>query len=119
MGDCWHLALALHRMTGWPFIFTAPADSLAPVNDPDYWEHAAVLLPDGRVLDIEGAHEREAWLARWGSAQQVVTDEPTAARIIELTTLDEGALRLYRVDTRRVARRLLDAHAGAVVTWAA
>lgn len=57
-GDCGYLAFELHRLTG----FTPVTASM------DYkhqWTHAAVLTPDGRVLDIEGVWDIHDWLDRW------------------------------------------------------
>lgn len=55
-GDCWALAIAVSRLTKFPVV-TASID-----ND---WVHAAVLLPEDRVLDIQGVHTVEQWLDRW------------------------------------------------------
>jgi len=62
-GYCAELALALHRRTGWPIVSAGVWDDhnrLIP------GAHFGVLVPDGRVLDIEGASEIYSWAGRWG-----------------------------------------------------
>jgi hypothetical protein len=50
-GQCHALALALHQETSYPIVAC-----LSEEGNPD---HYAVQLPDGRILDIEGAKEAE------------------------------------------------------------
>jgi hypothetical protein len=71
-GDCWMLAEAVHARTGWPYAVVADgAQDMdgQPTDDLDGaarvgWTHAGVLTPDGRVLDVDGAHEVGVWLDR-------------------------------------------------------
>lgn len=54
MGQCHHLALELHRLTGWPMVVLAdvvPPSDFAPGAS---WIHAAVRHPDGGYVDIKG-----------------------------------------------------------------
>lgn len=59
-GDCWHLALAIHRLHGLPMVAVIHhADKGSPTDpDPDQRPnrvcHVAAVLPDGRFLDIRG-----------------------------------------------------------------
>lgn len=58
-GDCWALARAF-----------SDAVDLYPVTisaKDDCWFHAGTRLLDGRIVDIEGIWEEEAWLAHWDS----------------------------------------------------
>lgn len=106
-GDCWHLALELRRLTGRPVVFLNPWGH----DDPEYWEHAGLLLPDGRVLDVLGVHDEQVWIGRWrwkpelGHEPLVIrasTDEQVAA----LTDDVERQFPWSRV--RAVARYLVD-----------
>ena len=60
-GDCVALALALHERTGWPIV------QVVGERDGRQGFHVGVRMPDGRVLDGEGAHGREAWLAAYAA----------------------------------------------------
>lgn len=56
-GDCHIFAAALEKLTGWPLhCFTyqgAPSD------------HAFVVRPDGKAVDIEGVHEMREFKKAW------------------------------------------------------
>jgi len=56
-GDCWVLAWEGANMYDLPIVTVSGNES--------FWLHAANLLPDGRILDIEGIWEQQDWLARW------------------------------------------------------
>ena len=64
------MALALHDYTGWPIIGAGAWDDDAIFADGfiviGVGAHYGVQAPDGRVVDIEGAHEIHAWAGRWG-----------------------------------------------------
>lgn len=98
-GDCWHLALVIHRRTGWPMVFARP---MARSSDPLYWEHAAILMPDGRVLDIMGTHVLESWAEQWGRGITIVGDTKA---LLERWLEDQE--RRFLTDTYAVATRLL------------
>lgn len=67
-GDCGILARAISRITGWGIqSFILPegqSDMWAKPGDP--MGHAFVIMPNGRVLDIEGSHARRTFARHWG-----------------------------------------------------
>lgn len=99
-GDCWHLAYTIHRRTGWPMIFADPTDHLPAAR---YWEHAAVVVPGGRVLDIEGVHSRRVWKQRWGAKRVTVVASTSAIRALWIA----GQERSFTTRSAGVASRLL------------
>lgn len=56
-GDCWVLAQELEAAYGYPIIMATYGDG--------YWCHAANMLPDGRIVDIEGIRSEDDWVKRW------------------------------------------------------
>jgi hypothetical protein len=56
-GDCWVLAWEGANLYALPIVTVSGNES--------FWIHAANLLPDGRILDIEGIWEQQEWLDRW------------------------------------------------------
>jgi hypothetical protein len=75
-GFCLQLAVAVSERTGWPIISAGLADPTEADYVNDRAAHTGVLTPDGRVLDIDGAHDRERWIARFGpdAISQVTQD---------------------------------------------
>lgn len=61
-GDCHYLARAIHKLTGWPM-----AAFSATYGEPDL--HAFVSLPDGRVLDVQGACSLHDMRKRWSTTR--------------------------------------------------
>lgn len=53
-GQCHALALAIHEETGWPTYGCEDGEGDL--------EHLVVKTPDGRILDISGAHQLEDFL---------------------------------------------------------
>jgi hypothetical protein len=65
VGYCMELAVALHRVTGWPVIAAGHwGDDGELVPGAHYG--VAVGGDDERVLDVEGVHDRWDWSGRWG-----------------------------------------------------
>ena len=64
-GDCWLLADELHKRTGWPLVAVGNEDEWEVEPDKRGWVHVAVLHPDGRVIDVQGAHNMGEWLDDW------------------------------------------------------
>lgn len=101
-GDCDLLARALSQETGWPVV-------LAIVEDGG-WTHAAVQRPDGQILDIEGAHDPDAWIDAWDD-----TGEGYIARAADVPKRMWPDSRLaditeeVRADARALKLRLKDA----------
>jgi len=76
-GYCGYLALALHELTGHPLaLFTNPQRSL----ERGWSGHAAVMLPDGSFLDIEGVATAAEINRRYGFKEPV---EPTIPELDE------------------------------------
>lgn len=63
-GDCWLLAKRLHRITGWPLCSFKFWDVEAERTVPG--DHGFVMVPDGRVLDIEGCVSKRKFAKKWG-----------------------------------------------------
>lgn len=61
LGYCHVLAHALHARTGWPVVVAG--DGPGGVVG---WVHVAVRRPDGSILDVQGVHDPDAWIDRWG-----------------------------------------------------
>lgn len=51
-GHCHSLAIAIHRATGWPMVGFFKRGESSP-------KHVAILLPDERILDIEGVRHED------------------------------------------------------------
>ena len=62
-GNCAALALAVHDLTGWPLVIAAR--NANPDLLTDTWMHVLVQRPDGRYLDIQGAHTPEDIESYW------------------------------------------------------
>lgn len=81
-GDCWVLALAIEKMTGYPIHFLGLSKDID-----ETWVHAVNLLPDGTYLDIRGIQsfdevvslfsysldDRRTDMHRWRKAKAVIT----------------------------------------------
>lgn len=68
-GQCHALALELSKATGWPFVAIDYEDDYSAA-------HCGVLMPDGRILDIEGAHSFKEWKALWkGEIKEIPLQE--------------------------------------------
>lgn len=79
-GYCGYLALALHELTGLPFaVFTSPKDETAT----GWSGHAAVALPDGNFLDIEGVATTAEINARYSFAEPVEPSFPDRVTYLE------------------------------------
>lgn len=61
-GGCGQWALALHRRTGWrlAILWEVPAPIRRALGTEPVPVHVFCLAPDGRAVDVEGAHELEA-----------------------------------------------------------
>jgi hypothetical protein len=55
-GDCWHFALALHRLYGLEPGFVRVANKKLAPGELGV-DHVVGLLPDGRLVDVLGVHE--------------------------------------------------------------
>lgn len=55
-GDCWVLAGKIHKLVGWPI-------KVAELG------HVVNELPDGRIVDVEGIHERKTFIKEWGNIE--------------------------------------------------
>ncbi|MFD9868539.1 hypothetical protein ACFXI8_27220 [Streptomyces niveus] len=78
-GGCGSLALALHDATGWPIV--------AAVADDGLELHYAVTLPDGRLVDITGAHSEDDMLLEYefhadGGAMTLIDTTPQHVRVM-------------------------------------
>jgi hypothetical protein len=78
-GDCWMLAEALWVSTGWTLVAVAACEE-EPVENPSPevdWIHLAVRTPDGRIVDIRGAHvDVDEYLQQWIGVVEMSYCEP-------------------------------------------
>ena len=105
-GDCWSLAFELHRLTGYPMIFSSMFETYVSVERFE-WDHVAVVLPDGRIMDVNGVQSPEDWEDRWSTASEITTS--SGEEISRLMTDDIGKplRRIYPGhNSRALARRL-------------
>lgn len=66
-GQCWYLALVLHRLTEWPIVVMGQHGNSGTLRDLEF-NHAACLNPAGNIVDIDGEHTALAAMSRWGGA---------------------------------------------------
>lgn len=78
--DCWQLAKALHDVTGWPMVAVGYEVEDAPGIG---WSHLLVRRPDGKLVDVEGAHEEGPVLDRFGPIVEQ-DDDNLEADLIEI-----------------------------------
>lgn len=98
-GDCWALAIEIHRLTGYPIIFSS---SYSRPRDVFGWDHVAVVLPDNRILDVNGVTDSEDWCLRWNTNESIETTNPK--EIADLTS--DQSRRFLQANARATARRL-------------
>ncbi|TDP92332.1 hypothetical protein EDF62_1538 [Leucobacter luti] len=99
-GDCWVLALALHRMFGFRMVFAAywPEDEPGLVLEEWCWDHVFVETHAGYPLDVEGRPN----LSKWRSAPDGyvrgfhLTDDPQEIATL-LYSSEEPRERYYDV----------------------
>jgi hypothetical protein len=70
-GSCWSLAIALHRMYGWPIVCLGGYED---EDERDDWRtieffHVLVRHPSGSLLDVRGLRDEAAELAEWGDVE--------------------------------------------------
>lgn len=121
-GDCWYLSRVLAEMTG------LDVAVVSYENDPSEWCHVGVLLPNGKVLDIEGATTPSEWLRRWSfmsgaRAYFELGSWDTAKGYFMNDIYDNSSGYMSRVyeestrkNTKRVAARLLQTHAPELIS---
>lgn len=77
-GDCWVLTQSLN----------AQCKEMAPVTISStcrrWWCHVGNRMKDGRIVDIEGVWEEEAWLAHW--TPYVYEHHDTEIMVLDWTT---------------------------------
>lgn len=92
-GDCAHLAIAVKKLTGWDLI--AHYDSSDFENaDEMPWDHFAVILPSGEILDITGIHNEASFRQQWNlfgprSFIAIINDEDIDKMEIEAKYFNE------------------------------
>lgn len=124
-GECYALALELHRLTGWPIVGVVNGTfELCDEEEADGgirltfgMGHFAVRTPEQLLLDVTGARLPVHMLLHW-QAGELVTPEDHDAFVAELKTLWRPVDGLEPVDymkrrDRRVARRVLDLYRAA------
>lgn len=106
-GDCWHLALQMHKMTGAPVVFANPV----PETD-EYWEHVGLLISPRRVLDIEGITPIHLWREKWADDYETkgVTYMRTQTADIKFLVSEQDRF-FSHISSRKTARKLLKTHA--------
>jgi hypothetical protein len=101
--DCWALALEIRRLTGLSILFVS--DDPDPTEDRFFaWNHVAIQLPDGRILDVNGVSGSDDFAEIWETEQTLVTSD---SPLISLLTRNMD--RCYpNANARALARRLLN-----------
>lgn len=56
-GDCGNLAAVIHKKTGYPLVYFSDGYG--------HFDHMAVELPDGRIMDVEGIWTKEDFAKAW------------------------------------------------------
>lgn len=102
-GDCHIFALAVHKLTGWP-IATFDYE-----HDPTGSIHAFNIMPDGRLIDVEGIHDPNEFVKqwkRWGAKRFSKQHWPTMRKSWQGPQFGQYSYARARV----VAKRLLEHH---------
>lgn len=102
-GDCHIFAKAVHSLTGWP-IATFDYE-----YDPTGSIHAFNIMPDGRLIDVEGVFMPKEFISKWKqwkARSYSVQHWPTMRRSWQGPQFGHYSYRRARV----VARRLLEHH---------
>lgn len=102
--DCWQLARALHDETGWPMVAVG-----YEADEGVGWSHLLVRRPDGKLVDVEGAHDEGPVLDRFGpfvegdgDGIEAVLVEIPAANFESLLHVDPAQASAH--DVRQVAQ---------------
>lgn len=100
-GDCWVLAQAIEKITGYPLITVT--------YETDYWVHVGNLLPSGMVIDITGIHGKQSWIDKWHKLLEGEFDSMAYALLWEnhvfaQTLLDEEIKPAYPTYHARIPR---------------
>lgn len=86
-GDCWALALDIHKQFGLPVVFFVGFENSLPENDEEiFWGHAFNRLPDGNYLDIHGIQSKRQIMECW-SLKLHGNDKPAIVRPSHATTV--------------------------------
>lgn len=106
-GDCWVLALEIHKQYGLPVAFFIGSETANDDANPNiYWVHAFNALPNGTYLDVKGVHTREDLHGRWAEElESGVPDIVQPAHVITMAILD-GEPRHYSNDATVTAQKL-------------
>jgi hypothetical protein len=64
VGDCHVLAAVLNKATGWPVAIFDGAGA-----------HVAVVIPDGRYLDVTGPRDGQSIRDQWMADEPLITDD--------------------------------------------
>lgn len=93
-GDCWLLAKELHARG------IGEVVGITEKENPEYWCHMAVVLPDGNFLDAHGIQTKDQLMTRWtpfcarGKSALAHYDVSAPGRWEELTADQEDCHRL-------------------------
>jgi len=104
-GDCWLLADALHRITGFPHAFIVPDDEWEPIIEDCGWVHVGVLTPDGKFLDVMGLASPTEAAQEWehvGGSACIIVVSP-----IEYEKMVADQLPYYGEDPETAAHDLI------------
>lgn len=78
-GACHHLALALHRVTGWPIMAELPPEEPDALDGAiHYW----VVTPEGKAVDIQGVHATD-----WANTPYSLAHPEGPLRVVPRQTL--------------------------------
>lgn len=79
-GDCWLLALAIHRLTDWKIVGVGVKGQEDRGGYRD-WCHIAVQTPNNKILDINGVHTKDEVIQRWSLAMWKALNSPVRVEL--------------------------------------
>lgn len=105
-GNCYYLALALHRMFGWPLYVLGGYEDEHKRDDyrTIHWFHVFVKHPNGMMVDINGPISEAKWLEEWPDCEILPVSEP---QLIELMHNSRRPTRLQICQAREIVKRYL------------
>ncbi len=107
-GDCWVLALEMHKKCNLPVAFFIGSETDEDHDNPNvYWNHAFNVLPNGNYIDIHGVHTSEELHDRWAEELESGTpDIVHPSHHVSLSIL-YGETRHYSDDASIAAQKLI------------
>lgn len=107
-GDCWALALEIHKQQGLPVAFFIGSETDNDDTNTDvYWVHAFNVLPNGAYLDVKGIHTIEELHDRWTGGLESGEPEVIQPHHDITVAILNGESRYYDNDATVTAQKLI------------